>query len=110
MKQEEREWCQAKYYEDINRTLDIGQLASLIQFGERAAVREKDLPEREQAGKREVEELLQSYGCYTEKIRQEMERYGEILQSLYFKTGVQTRICLQAVLLSRGKSRGKVSC
>lgn len=104
MKQEEREWCQVKYYEDISRALDTGQLASLIQFGERSAVQEKDLLEREQAGKREVEELLRSYGCSTEKIRQEMEQYGEILQSLYFKTGVQTGICLQAVLLSeRGK-------
>lgn len=104
MKTEEREWCQAKYYEDISRTLDTGQLASLIQFGERSVVREKDLLEREQDGKREVEELLQNYGCSTEKIWKEMERYGEILQSLYFKTGVQTGICLQAVLLSeRGK-------
>lgn len=27
MKTEEREWCQAKYYEDISRSLDTGQLS-----------------------------------------------------------------------------------
>ena len=103
MEREKAEWSRRKYYEDISRALDTGQLAFVLQFGEGPDVQDGNLKEREAAGKRKVEELLQAHGCSTEKTRHELERYGEILRSIYFKTGLQAGICLQAELLSGKK-------
>lgn len=93
--------CKVKYFKDINESLNVQQIANMIQFGDNAVIDERSLDEREKAAKTRVLNFLRIRHRNVEEIAEIFEQYGKVIQSIYFEIGVQIGICMQAELLSK---------
>lgn len=98
---------QIKYFENINESLDIQQLSNMIQFKAAAIHDKRSLFEREKDAKKRMINSIKMRACDTEKVIEDFEQYGKVMQNIYFEIGVQIGICLQAELLLKHSEESK---
>ncbi len=91
---------QISYFKNINETLNIQQLATMLQFGGDAIIDENSLVKRKKKAHKIMLNSLKEHGCNTQKTLEEFELYKETLKSIYLELGIQTGICLQTELLT----------
>lgn len=91
---------QIRYFENISETLNIQQLAAMIQFGGSAVIDENSFAKREMKAHEIVVNSLKEHNCNLQNALEKFEHYKKALKSVYLEVGIQTGICLQTELLA----------
>lgn len=100
--------CEVNYFKNISKSINIHQLINLIQYGANANDDGSDLIERQKVAKKRLVKSIKIRGRNTKRILEAFEKYGEMIQLVYFEIGVQIGICLQTeLLLQRNVMQGK---
>lgn len=107
MKEREVSECKIKYFKDISEAINVQQLISMIQYGDKEIKDNRSLLKREKTAREKMVYTVSRLDCYTKETVSIFEQYGKVMQSLYFEIGVQLGICLQAELLLEQKEEAE---
>ncbi|MCI8370796.1 MAG: hypothetical protein HFI75_00075 [Lachnospiraceae bacterium] len=103
MKEKEISACKIKYFKDISEAVNVQQIISMIQYGDKILIDDRSLLKREKMASEKMLYAVSRLDCNTKETVEIFEQYGKAIQSLYFEIGVEMGICLQAELLLEQK-------
>lgn len=88
------------YFNDINKALNVQQIAGLIQYGSGVVIEHEGFLTREKAAKEKILNSIRKHNCNRKGMIDELEKFEKVIQTIYFEIGVQIGICMQVELLS----------